>query len=340
MALLLIEGFDQYGSVAESARGGWSGTVGIQRLTGASTRFNQGVCFECTANNFNLQHSIPASVDVTVGVAVNMADGMIDAEIIYLKNGGITHLVLATTTAGELRLLRGSGGTQLAITSGLGLLATVWFYVEINCRIDNSGDYDVHVDGSQVFSDTAVDTQNGGSAVVDNIQLVGNVTADPRYDDIYVLDDTGSDNVGILGDCRVETVFPDADGNENDFTRVGGGTNNFEAVDDGLTPDDDSTYNHSATATDRELYGFAALAGDVGTVFAVDAKMLVRKEEAGFREVRVIGRSNVTEVESADFTLGVNYGFKNHIFENDPNGGIDWTETSVNAAQFGIDLQT
>ena len=105
------------------------------------------------------------------------------------------------------------------------------------------------------YSDTGVDTQNGGVAQIDNIELHGASSPDPVFDDIYVLDDAGSDNTDFLGDCRVETIFPDADGNENDFT-ASPAVSNYLNVDDGGSPDDDTTYNWSATATDRELYAF------------------------------------------------------------------------------------
>lgn len=340
MALLLIEGFDQYDTDAQLTRGGWTSialTSTVNLLSGADTRFNQGQCIELVGNGIPVVIGHAPVNDFTCGMAVNFADAMATADFARFRNGLIDHLVLSTTGSGELLLERGT--TQLAITSGLGLNAGQWYYIEINANIHNStGDYDVHVDGSSVFSDTGVDTQNGGSAVVDNIEIQGNSTQDTRWDDIYFLDDSGSDNVGLLGDCRVETLFPDSDGNETDFTPLS--STNVSNVDDGLSPDDDTTYNSSATVTDRDLYGFAALTGSVGTVFGVDAKMIVRKEDAGFREVRVIARSNVTEVESADFTLGANYTILNHIFENDPDGGTDWDEAAVNAAEFGIDLST
>lgn len=344
MALLLIEGFEQYDAAAEAEmnRGGWYSTTPISPtfftlITGRHGAGTQGI--RLLFNSINLIHNVTASVDFTCGFAYRMPSAGPDGSaFINFRNGIIDHLQLVVTAAGELRLNRGV--TQLDITSGLGLTQNVWYYIEINARIDNTtGDYDVHVDGLQVFTDTSVDTQNGGSAVVDNIELFGDSAIDPDFDDIYFLDATGSDNVGLLGDCRVETVFPDALGNENDFT-ASPAVDQHLNVDDGLTPDDDTTYNWSATVTDRELYGFAALTGNIGTVFGVDAKMLVRKEDAGFREVRVIARNNITEVESANFTLGVEYIFKNHIYENDPNGGGNWTEAAVNTAQFGLDLQT
>jgi hypothetical protein len=343
MALLLIEGFEQYtiGDSPELARGGWAANTTLNNsfyiLKAGRHAGGQGI--ELALNGGNLFHPIPATDVVTVGFAYRMVDAGPSAQtFLNLRNGLIDHLGLVATVGGELRLNRGV--TQIDITSGLGLTQNIWYYFEIDATIHNStGAYEVRLDGATILSDTGVDTQNAGDAVVDNIEFLGNSATDNEFDDIYVLDDAGTDNTGLLGDCRVETVFPDALGNENDFT-ASPAVDQHLNVDDGVTPDDDTTYNWSATATDRELYGFAALTGNVGTVFGVDAKMLCRKEDAGFREVRVIARSNITEVESGNLTLGVDYIYKNNIYENDPNGGINWTETSVNAAQFGIDLQT
>jgi hypothetical protein len=342
MALLVIEGFEQY-AVGESQtlnRGGWSSNTPI---TDASFpiktgRHSGGQAVELAGNGANLFHNVAATDVFTCGFAYRMVDSGPDGTImVNFRNLLIDHLRLQITAAGELRLDRGT--TQLDITSGQGLTQGTWYYFEISATIHNSaGAYDVHIDGSQVFSDTGVDTQNGGVTQVDNFEFVGDATLDPEIDDIYFLDDAGSDNTGLLGDCRVETVFPDSDGNETDFTPLSS-TNNSN-VDDGLVPDDESSYNSSATVTDRDLYGFAALSGGVGTVFGVDVKLLVRKEDAGFREIRTIARSNVTEVESGNLTLGVEYVYKNFIYENDPDGGGDWDEAAVNAAEFGIDLQT
>ena len=343
MALLLIEGFEQY-EIGESitlSRGGWNSnsTLLDTSFPIKAGRHAGGQAVECAANGQGLYHNVPATDVFTCGVAYRMPDSGPDGTIVInFRNLLIDHLRLQITAAGELRLDRGT--TQLDITSGQGLSQGIWYYFEVSATIHNSaGAYDVHIDGLQVFSDTGVDTQNGGVTQVDNIELIGDATLDPEFDDIYFLDDAGSDNTGLLGDCRVETLFPDALGNENDFT-ASPAVDQHLNVDDGVAPDDDTTYNWSATATDRELYGFAALTGGVGTIFGVDAKMCVRKEDAGFREVRVISRRNVTEVESGNKTLGVDYVYVNHIYENDPDGGTDWDEAAVNAAQFGLDLQT
>ena len=345
MALLFIEGFEQYDTagaqIGTLQRGGWRSNVTFTTANFDIQTGRQGAGTQCVRLGFTGRHlhqNIPETDDVTCGFAFKLSGGPGNLQHFGLRYGLVDHLTLFFMTTGEIELRRGTS-TLLESTSGLGLVAGDWHYLEINAKIhDSTGDYDVHFDGAQILQGTSQDTQNGSSALVDSCEWVGQSAQGMSFDDIYILDDAGSDNVGLLGDCRVETVFPDADGNETDFTPLS--STNVSNVDDGLVPDDDTTYNSSATVTDRDLYGFAALAGDVGTVFGVKASMLVRKEEAGFREVRVIARNGTTEVESADFTLGTSYAYRTAIYENNVDGGADWTEATVNTAQFGIDLST
>ena len=343
MALLFMEGFDQYeiANEATMARGGWWAGVPLTDanvIIEAGTRHATaaGKQLRLNAGGQDAFHALPETADFTIGMAyiLNTAN---DAILFAVNADATQHLNLVTRAGGDIRIRRGS--TTLDTTVGLGLADGVWHYIELQALISNTGNYIVKVDGQEVLSDTSVDTQNGSNAFVNRLQLEGGVTQNPRWDDIYFLDIAGSDNTDFLGEVRIETIFPDALGNENDFT-ASPAVDQHLNVDDGATADDDTTYNHSATATDRELYGFAALQGNVDTVFAVQAMMLVRKEEAGFREVRVIARSNVTEVEGSNEALSIGYVYKSHIYENDPDGGTDWDEAAVNAAQFGLDLQT
>jgi len=345
MALLFMEGFDQYTIADEAtmARGGWWGNVSLADpnviiQTGTRHATAPGKQLQLNATNQDLFHQLPQTSDFTIGMAYKQVAANDDALFAFL-DGTNVQIQVITRSDGEIRLTR--GGTELETTSGLGLVNGIWHYCELQMLIHQSaGDYILKIDGQEVMSDTGIDTQDSATNdYVDRLELIGNGTQDTQYDDIYFLDTVGSDNTDFLGEIRIETVFPDALGNENDFT-ASPAVDQHLNVDDGATADDDTTYNHSATATDRELYGFAALQGSINTVFAVQAMMLVRKEAAGFREVRVIARSNVTEVEGSSEALATSYTYKSVIYENDPDGGGDWDEAAVNAAQFGLDLHT
>jgi len=342
MALLFIEGFEQYDDDAEQRRGGWNFDNDAYVTQSTAGRDGVGRAMQMVFTNGFASHAVPpTTASFVVGFAyrlVNAGPQLVD--IFNTFGVGVEKITLRTNASGEISIDRGS--TQLGISSGLGLAMSTWYYIEVDVTLhDSTGTYDVYVDGQNVITGTSADTLNGTDAFIDTIRFFGHSFTDALVDDVYVLDDSGSDNTARLGDVFVETLLPDADGATNNFTAVGAGSTNADRVDEMAPPDDDTTYVHSATATNKDLYGFAALAGaSIGDVFGVQVSLLARKEEAGFREIATVARSNVTEVDSANLSLGVDYHYKEAMYENDPNGGINWTETSVNAAQFGIKLVT
>lgn len=343
MAMLVIEGFDQYTTDAEVQRGGWvsSNFGNITPGHTAEIHGSTGKAILLTASVAMIKAGFTSSATFTAGIAMyHRNSGPQNAQIFRFIEGGSTQGELRETSSGELTYRRGTG-TVVSTSSGAGLVQGAYQYIEVEVFLHAStGTVKMWVDGVEVANDTGLNTLQTSTAVIDRVDLIGNSTIDQAYDDLYLLDDSGSDNTSQLGPCFVETIVPDADGVTNNFTRVGGGSNNYEAVDDIAPPDDDTTYNHSATATDVEMYGMAALTSAIGTVFAVEASALVRKEDPGFREIQVRARNNVTDVDSPSKGFSVEYRYIGHIFENDPDGGGNWTETDVNSAQFGIVLET
>jgi hypothetical protein len=342
MAMLLIEGFDQYSTDAEMNRGGWtSSSMGsIWQDTGASeVHGTLGYSFHGSASTTDIFHAVPvSSATYVIGVAWrNRLGSVVNSELLATYyNGGLQNKLLSVS-GGELQVTRGT--TSLGISTGAGLVGGVYSYIEMKIFLHASaGTVDVWVEGQNVLSLTSQNTLNGATDAINLLGMSGQNTTHNQFDDLYILDDSGSDNTSELGPVFVETLVPDSDGNVNAFTPSTGF--NWENVDDIAPDDQDGTYNHSGTATDQELYGFAALAGNIGVVFAVEASALIRKEDAGFREIRHVARSNVTEVEGPNKVFGANYKNIGHIFEKDPNGDIEWDEASVNAAEFGIVLET
>jgi len=340
MALLHIEGFEQYDTPAQvnlSKR--WTVTTSLSsivtgRAGGSSNAFRTSI-----VNTF-LQISGGIATDFLVcGFAIQWQSSLSNLDLMHFRDGGLEQIVLSKTSGGDLRIARGA--TELEITSGLGLTSGIWYYIEMKILVHPSaGTYEVRVDGVAVLGPaTSQNTRSTANNNIDQVRFVSS-NEDEDFDDIYILDDAGSDNVDFLGDCTVETLLPDADGATNDFTPVGSGSTNADRVDDGENPDDDTTYVHSSTVTDKDLYGFAALQSGIDTIFGVSVGMYVRKEDAGHREIRALARSGTAEVEGPSRQLSVDYNYVEGIYENDPDGGGDWDEAAVNAAQFGITIQT
>lgn len=342
MTLLFCDGFEQYADLADWQRGsGWSNLVSPS-ITGFSTGRYGGQRIDLHGSNMTITLALPGGgVEFFFGVAVHWSGASMFAHDIFrTMSVNSENITLEVTAAGELRVNR--VGSQLAITSGLGLTVDTWYYIEFHVVIDDAvGEYEVRVNENAVIGPiTGADTNTLGPEVA-RVELWQSSGSNTSYDDFYVCDAAGLTNNDFLGDITVETLFPQADGNRNDMTRVGGGLNNFEAVDDGSTPDDDTTYVHGNTVGDDELYDFDTLTGNgfqIDDIHAVAVTNHYRQAQAGFRTVKALARSNATEVEGADLGCGSEYRFLQHIYEVDPDGGGAWDEDSVNAAEFGITI--
>jgi hypothetical protein len=147
-------------------------------------------------------------------------------------------------------------------------------------------------------------------------------------------------NNARLGEVTMEMLLPDGDGNRNNFTATGAGTTNADRVDDGASPDGDTTYVSSSTLDDDELYTHGNITlTNTDTYYAVVVRHLSRKEDAGDRQMRCLARSVATEAESVATGVGAEFRYYDGIFEVDPNGGGAWTQSSINAAEFGVTIE-
>ena len=229
-------------------------------------------------------------------------------------------------------------GTTLG-TSTFALQAGIWYYVEVAVKIDPSvGTVTVNVNGTQVLALTGQNTRASGNSYANMVYFgwaTGNNSANAQsyYDDTYI------DNAGTFyGDCRVETSLPNANGATDNFTR-GGSTinaNNYQQVSDNPA-DDDTTYNYSSTAGDVDLYGYPAISTTSGNVQAVMTVPVLRNDSAGTTTAESVYRSGGTNYFGSAHNVGsTTYNAYPDIQAVDPNTGVAWTVSGVNAAQYGL----
>jgi len=147
------------------------------------------------------------------------------------------------TTAGELAIFKGA--SQLAITSGLGIVIDVWKTLELHVFADaTSGAYTLKLDGATILSATNVNTVASSNAYYTAVRLgpTGSSFSYSAFDDVYIRDDST-----FLLDWRITTMLPTSDAGPNDGT-PSAGSDNFAMVDD-AAPDGDSTYIDSDAAS-------------------------------------------------------------------------------------------
>lgn len=251
---------------------------------------------------------------------------------------------ITTKIGGFISVYRGSG-TEIAASSSPDTMPfLIWNYIQFRFKLhDSTGTVEVWLNGQKVIDDTGLDTLEGASATLGGVRFNADSTINDYswYDDIYIGDTSGSDMTNLAtGQCRVETVWPNANGATNDFISYTSGVSNYANVDDGSVSDGDTTYNYSSTVTDKDLYQTAALAGNVGNIYAVQSQARMRKVDAGDRTVNSIIRSNTSESDGAVRGCSSDYTRVYHTSENDPNGGVNWTETTANNAQIGLEINS
>ena len=257
-----------------------------------------------------------------------------------LYEGSTAHLTVVIESTGKLSIKRGAyNGTNLA-TGNTVLSVGTWYYVELKATInDTTGSTEVRINGvaDSPLTLTNTDTRNGGVSGVCDIFMLGQVASttgsQASYDDVYVCNTSGATNNDFLGDCRIDTLLPNGDGNYTQFT-PSTGVAHYAVVDES-TPNT-TDYNYSSTSGDRDSYTFPDLTGLVSqTVYGIQINAAALKSDSGSRSLGTMSRLSGTNKDGAGAALSTSLAYLSEIQETDP-ASVAWTEANVNAAEFGV----
>jgi hypothetical protein len=343
MALLFADSFDHY-SEAQILRK-WSNfnTAGFLTLNPAAGRNGTaGIRQAGLIASDGLGIAVPTNPNrIIVGTA--FYTGFLPPShrsIMGWSDAGILHDFVILRTDGKLELLRG-GVVSLGQTTNA-VAASQYNYIEVDLTIaDTTGAATIRVNGSTWLSLTNVDTRNGASGVITNFWLsgcgpnTGNAFAGiGDFDDFYMLNTSGSTNNSFLGDVRVQAVLPSGAGNYTQWTPLSGA--NWQNVDENPCTDD-TDYNSSSTAAQKDSFVFPDITPSAGTVYAVAVNLMMRKDDAGTRTVRALARLSSTDSFGSDINVGGSYANYQSILETKPGGG-SWSVSDVNNSEFGYDL--
>lgn len=230
--------------------------------------------------------------------------------------------------------LMDSTGAIVGTAFGPFLQIDQWSLVELKVDCVNSGTATVRVNGATVISVSTTDFLNVSATVPNVVRLFDGVTF-MYCDYFYVSDDSGSAPFNnLLGDMRIETVVPDADGTTANWTASAG--SNYQCVDDALGSYNDDTDYISSSTTDQDNYvsmgTLSAASGDI--LFSLHTA-LARNDGSG--SIAVLTDSNGTIVATGDLTLTTAYAWKRKFDFVDPDTSSAWASvTPLNAAEWGV----
>jgi hypothetical protein len=210
-----------------------------------------------------------------------------------------------------------------------------WHFIEIKALFASAGAVEVRVNGVAVLTLTNVDTTESANNVCNAFALVAGVAGGSQgFDDIYVLDTTGSAPYNdFLGDIRVIELLPNAAGDSTQWTPNGGA--NWDRNDD-VTQDGDSTYVSSTTDGHTDLYNLTLPDSGATTIRAAKFMVTARKTDPGAREIEVLAKSGSTTDASAPFNLTEVYVEYTNTYTQNPDTSADWTISDLNDLQAGF----
>jgi hypothetical protein len=221
----------------------------------------------------------------------------------------------------------------------------LWNYFEIRVLAgtnNSNGQIELRMNGESIINETGVDTFFSGQIGCTGAVLNGTDHYDPLYDDIYVIDTTGSVNNTWLGDVKVEALFPNGAGNSTQFS-VTGAASNYQAVDDNPV-DDDTSYVSSSTLNQKDTYAYENLSTITQSIKGVIVHTLAKKDSTGTRAITALIRSGTTDYSQDEYFLAYGdtdeYGFRSSVTDVDPDTSVAWTVSGVNSAQFGFEVTT
>lgn len=260
---------------------------------------------------------------------------------VVLYGSGAARLHIGPNASGQLEVRNGSGSTGTLLGTGTTvLLVNTWYYIEVYALINGStGAVTVRLNGANEIVLTNVNTQNGSGTALDTILLGGsmnmNGTAYFDYDDLYVCDGAGTVNNTFLGDCQVQTLFPNGNGATNGWVNdAANSTNNYSHVNS--VPYSTATYVGSSTLNQVDEYAYTDPTGS-GTVKGVMARAIATKTDSGGRSLALVARPTTTDYAGSGTPLTAgSWALAYNIWETNPDTSTAWTIATVTAAQFGV----
>jgi hypothetical protein len=338
MALLWVEGFEGFGTTTSNDPLPLGAVarkyISVANETNMVMRQGRvgGYCLEMP-NAATFSTPVLTTDDTLIVGCAFRNQGGTDYTIVAFFDGADKNInVRWEDGTGEISIWREN--TLLDTSVALGLNDDTWYYLEMKVKTnDSTGTYDVDVAEVNIFSASGVDTKFGSNNYSDRVRFFG-ATSNPRWDDIYVLDATGSVNNDILGNPKVVSIDPGGDDTANWGTSTPS-VNHYENVDENPS-DDDTSYVEENTANTTDLYDYEAIPG-VGTIYGIQINTMCRETDASTFSLITPIESNGSQYDDSPQVIGsTNYLTKVRVAETDPDTGALWTESGLNAAKIGV----
>jgi hypothetical protein len=141
------------------------------------------------------------------------------------------------------------------------------------------------------------------------------------------------DNAQFHGDKRAQSFYPDADGTHVDLAASAGAR--YQCVDE-QGKNDDTDYVYGGGMGSKATFGITT--GALTNVRAAQLITAPRKTGALVTAIKPIVRSGGADYQGTEKVLTTTYNYTEDIFETDPDDSNPWTQTKLEAAEFGAEV--
>jgi len=335
MAVLFVEGFDHYNTNAFASLKWDFASLSTYQASGG--RFGGG-SFGQTSTSHAYRQLFSGASTIIAGGAFKYSGTMgANDDLMEFRDGGSTQVTIESSGLGQLRALNGfSVSTVLGVTDGGVLIAGQWHWVEVKVFVSNTvGTVEIRIDGKVVMALTNVDTSFSGGTEIDIITFEGG-GFNGQWDDIYISDLSGSaPQNDFLGDGRVDTLYPDGDGNYTEFGTTTG-TPHSDEVNENPPDNSGASVITSTAANQRDTFTMDDLAViSDQTIFAVQQTSYADYDVSATSFRQILRR--VADHNGGSVALSASRAFHIEVWNDDPQAAAAWTETNVNATESGVE---
>lgn len=349
MALLFAEGFEHYGAgslfsgpVREAMlAGAWSAVSSPMSINNNSpsspARTGSRAMWGTQANDnrVDFKGTTHNEVGCALGMYLSVMPGAQSASpgfIISDENN--TAIVYALVNPnGSIELRRGS--TILGITDPGLITAQAWNHYELRVLQDNVvGEVELRINSNLELLVTNLDLGTVKPRfwrIAGGTTGTGSSTIERGIDDLILWDTTGDVNNTFFGPARVTYVGLQGDESGNQWNVTGAATG-AEALTE-LAPDGDTSYISAAVVGMVSEYGIDELPPEAEVIAGIYVIAMGKLATAGVGNSQVSIVSNGQVESGTDYSMTPAYTYRGNVFEKDPNTGLLWTKSGLEAAK-------
>ena len=245
---------------------------------------------------------------------------------IYFQNSGDEQIYIQYNVGNPLKVRKG----YTTIATGIKTIPPLQTHlIEIYVFIsDSSGRVIVKVNGITDI-DFIGDTQSiSGNSLINQIKFYSDIL-ETYWDDIII------DDSNWIGETRIMGLSPTDAGATTQWTPSTG--SNWQNVDE--KPADDADYN-SVNEVDKidtfTIEDMSSINGIVNNIKCIQVQARASKDGTPTpQNLNLVVRIGGSNYFSADKEVPTDFETLYNIWEKNPNSGVDWTESGINAMEIG-----